>query len=117
MKKIKVIDLFNKISNGEMPKKIIYNSYMYEYEEYDYFNKYIGYLFDKYNVITILNDTLTIIEDTPKEDNKIEKIKDYSIMTTMGLDGKLQKRKISKTWKLEEIVNKINEIIDKVNGE
>ena len=97
----------------KMPYKIKCRGLIFKKEYNWYYSK--NYSLDD---IAAYGDTCEIIEwEEPEEDNKIEKIKDYSIMTTMGLDGKLQKRKISKAWKLEEIVNKINEIIDKVNGE
>lgn len=37
-KKIKVIDLLNKIANGEIPSKIKYNNLIYEYLETIYRN-------------------------------------------------------------------------------
>jgi len=65
----------------------------------------------------VLNMEIEIIEDTPKEDNKIEKIKCTSIKKTMGLDCKIHTEKIHKEVSTTEIIEKINEIIDKINGE
>ena len=111
MKAIKIIDLLGKMEKDiGIPKKIIYNFYTYEYhkEQNDYFNKNVGYLFDKYNVVGILNDTVAIIEDTPKEDKKIEYIEtNYDFV----FDEQVQQDS------LRVITSKINEIIDKVNGE
>jgi len=60
------------------------------------------------------NNEVEIIEDTPK---KIEKINNTRIMQTMGLDLKVHQEEIPKEVSIEEITNKINEIIDKMNGE
>ena len=68
-KTIKVIDLLNKIANGEYPKKFKYNDKIYEYKRiiqgtgyvtdgYDWFNSDI-YIDDWDN----LNDTVEILEE------------------------------------------------------
>lgn len=124
---MKVIDLLNKIANGEIKDKTkfriefkngLYRDFYYDKEEKEEINclKNISDDYSLYDEFS-LNDEVEVIEDTPKEDKKIKKIKDYATMTTMGLDGKLQERKISKDFTLEEIVNKINEIIDRLNGD
>ena len=119
MKTIKIIDLFVKIANGEeVPKRIKYINSIWEYDEKtkDYFHDDLWLIYSM-NSIGLTKREVEIIEDTPKEDKKIEKIKDYGIMKTMGLDCKFHKTKISKVITSEEIVDKINEIIDKINGE
>lgn len=107
---MQVIDLLVKIANGEkVPKKvkvidrtllpkfqiIIWNEDKGLYEYCDGFE--FDRILDKYH----LNDCIEIIEDTPKEDKKyIEHIK----MQENELHNHLN------------IIDKINEIIDKVNG-
>ena len=103
---MKVIDLLNKIANGEeVPERIKYYDINYKYDLYDYFNEDkdddnepLSYWIDFSN--KHLNSEVEIIEDTPKEDKKIEKLK-Y----------------IGETVKEDTILRKINEIIDKVNGD
>ena len=128
---MKVIDLLVKIANGkEVPKKIKYKNEVreYVYDDRDYVNSNSSEFYLFYNIMkegkgsdfaNALNDEVEIIEDTPKENKKIEKIKDYRIFKTMGLDCKYNERKEPKNYSLEEkeIVDKINEIIDKINGE
>ena len=109
---MKVIDLLNKIANGEeVPKRIKINNFIYEYRDYMYctekanYQDIDDYLFGKWNFI-ILNDEVEIIE----EDKKIEKIdikwdKDYYV-----LDEDNVKRYLNERDKIE--MNKINEIID-----
>ena len=77
---MKIIDLLNKIANGEeVPKKIKYKGIVreFDYEDKDYIGKntYDYYLFhdilaagtgDK--MVTGINDEVEIIEDIPKED-------------------------------------------------
>jgi len=96
---MKVIDLLNKIANGEeVPEKIKVNRYIYTYAPYiDYINEDNNYLMD---IIELnqndLNDEIEIIE----EDKKIEKI-DVNHLQQI------------KKWKRAKILgNKINEIID-----
>lgn len=82
MKTIKIIDLLNKIANGEdVPKCIIYQGHYYynvgNEEQAYYENTELDdnlFLYAIYNE-SHLNDEIAIIEDTPKEDKKIEKIK------------------------------------------
>lgn len=112
---MKVIDLLNKIANGEdVPKKVkildkeLLPEYriitwnkdlgLYEYKDGDEFDRVL----DKHH----LNIEIEIIEDTPKEDKKIDKIN--TIIQVSDKDQHL----INSILK-----NKINEIIDRLNGE
>ena len=109
---MKVIDLLNKIANSETPKRILYDKQTYWYDgmEQDYYtytekdldDEDIKYLFD-YKITEILNDEVEIIEDTPKEDKKIEKL-DVS---------KYYDANVTEI----HIMNKINEMIERLNGE
>jgi hypothetical protein len=72
MNKITVIQLLNKIANGEVPKKIKYNGYEFEYDEYKgewgYVNKIeTPYLwFAKYidcDLQKTLNDEVELIRE------------------------------------------------------
>ena len=104
---MKVIELLNKIANGEeIPKKIKYQNYIYEYQHrrdtencFNYMcNENGEYLSRRYFIDNILNDEIEIIED-----KKIEKI-DVNHLQQI------------KKWKRAKILgNKINEIIDKIN--
>ena len=112
MNKIKVIDLLNMISKGEeVPGKISYNGNDYKLVEYGETTKLYQCLSEPYELFNIktdrLNDTVEIIEDTPKEDKKIEKLSDE--LTYIKLVDNETFRK--------NVLKKINEIIDKVNGE
>lgn len=114
---MKVIDLLNKIANGEeVPKKIKWEDTIYAYSDYDkdYLEfpfseeEYSGLFNMKDSILTqFLNDEVEIIEDTPKEDKKIEKFY-FSVYQDQKLGG----REV-----IEPLETKINEIIDKINGE
>ena len=109
---MKVIDLLNKIANGEkVPKIIKYDSFIYWYDESekDYYrivakdldDEDIEYLLNNCFVSDILNDKVEIIE----EDKPIKKLKLYT-------NYEILEDNIRTT---REICFKINEIIDEVN--
>ena len=118
--KIKIIDLLNKIANGEeVPKKIKWENIIYAYSEYD--KDYLEYpfsdeeykgLFDmRNNILTqFLNDEIEIIEE-PK---KIEKI---SWREKESLAGNLmanEKQEIL-ARRTEKLKSSLNELIDEIN--
>ena len=88
---MKVIDLLNKIANGEeVPKKLrlkdkLYKDLYYQYNEryncYDLLGKNLKagcYVFG----YSELNDELEIIEDTPEKNKRIDKLKKNEILLT-----------------------------------
>ena len=104
--KIKIIDLLNKIANGEKSINVEtkYDSNVWEkddflfsfYKEFEHRNNY--------EVVKFLNDYVEIIEE-PK---KIEKL-DYKYVNTYG--------NVSQHRKSEEpLIDKINELIDEINN-
>ncbi len=111
---MKVIDLLNKIANGEIPKKIVINDRTYTHDGIDYKREDDGeYLFEVFLEITTedFNREVEIIE----EDKKIEKI-DLSEWSeiTYSEDWKMLERDFNRNACC--FVNKINEIIDKINS-
>lgn len=103
--KIKIIDLLNKIANGEeVPKKIKFMNSIWEYckngSTQDYINDYDKYLMELIPINKVgLNDEVEIIEE-PK---KIEKCKNYEDF--LGIDDYI-----------EHLKNKIDELIDEINN-
>ena len=103
---MKVIDLLVRIANGkEIPEKIKYENYIYWYDK-DWKNyknaqvEYRSYLIScRYHTTDFLNNEVEIIEDTPEEDKKIDRVSLLDVNTD---------------YKLKDI---LNEIIEKVNGE
>lgn len=105
MNKIRVIDLLNKIANGEeVPKKIRYkNDILKYYEEVqDYFGvsktgsgAFFNYLFVNKRTDKFINDTVEIIEEQQDIDiQEIEDIKDVFIEnSSCGEDVKYLARK------------------------
>ena len=125
---MKVIDLLNKIANGEeVPKKIKYNDKIYiakgnAIENFvDYYSDEDEWCFNHYVKYENLNDEVEIIEE-PQEHKIPEKLPYYSL-------EKIQKAKNKDEWREERISlleerindyhNKINEILDylEVNNE
>lgn len=132
MNKLRVIDLLNKIANGEeVPRKFIVDGdtlYIGEDRFIEYAN---GKRIEWFIYPSWLNEEVEIIEEEPrdievcgslftkseydklagiKEDKKIEELDIYNCFKVMGYD---------KTGRLDDnfqkISDKINEIIDKLN--
>ncbi len=100
---MKVIELLNKIANGEeVPRKVKYKTYYWEYkqERKDYKDNEDDWVFScsNYDIPEMLNVEVEIIE----EDEKIEKL--YGEPRHIYTENELY------------IVGKINEIIDKLNA-
>ena len=107
--KIKIIDLLNKIANNEeVPKKIMFDAWLYIYDEEEktYYDEEDRTLWQSYN-FKILTDEVETIEE-PEED-KIQKI--YHCETSLTQN----EVEIFITENLNQMVDKINELIDAVN--
>ena len=119
MKTMKVIDLLNKIANGEeVPKRIKYINSIWEYDEKtkDYFHDDLWLIYSM-NSIGLTKREVEIIEDTPKEDKKIEHLDLDELNDLLRVDLNYYNL-FHKTHKmLVETKSKINEIIDKINRE
>ena len=119
MKTIKVIELLDKIANGEeVPKRIKYGKHIYEYEEGTYdWSYYIQnngtvkfLLTDVFNsddnILSILNDEVEIIEEKkiPEKLEEIGKI-DYNL-------GYIDYKNIEvlKNWLNKDIQSILNEL-------
>lgn len=113
---MKVIDLLNKIANGEeVPKEIKYDTMNYVFRHYDYKEVY-GELIDEQSSwlekidFYKLNDEVEIIE----EDKKIEKLKNLNL-TFIDTNVESQIYDISKkqiVLDIQTIQHWINKIID-----
>ena len=117
MKTIKVIDLLNKIANGEeVPKKIKYDGYIWNFYDNKVYQSYwneeninLEDYFDGY-IIKYLADEVEIIE----EDKKIEKIKSNGIEFYSDYINVWIKKEETVAY-CEYLMNKVNELIDAVN--
>lgn len=102
--KIKIIDLLNKISNGEkIPKKIKYKNKIWEYDEYsnDYKSEYtwlFGKLFDYKRTIEFINDEIEILDEPKKIEHCLK-----------------SDRFLCDEDEIEHLRTKIDELIDEVN--
>ena len=118
---MKIIDLLNKIADGEkVPKKIKYGEYYYglekkyndDWEEYEYgYKTYTGGYLNIWRE-NALNEEVEIIE----EDKKIEKLE--QIVTKRGKYNSIDELAIDVSRAFETIDGLIinqNKLIDKVN--
>lgn len=106
---MKIIDLLNKIANGEEVPKIIKldnNIYDYEPENKDYYNRSnlnYRYLFDEwFHISEVLNDEVSILEEDKKIPEKLPK------WATTREDKEYTKQEEH----ILVVSQKINEIID-----
>ena len=118
---MKVIDLFNKIANGGMPNRILYDHYIWSWTGDDYRTEIDGkeqFLITGmyYTWFTkFVNEEVEIIE----EDKKIEKLNLFDLTVDnnekdeYGNDLELHYTGVADTF--DEVYNKINELIDEVN--
>lgn len=114
---MKVIELLNKIANKEeVPKYIKYGNYELTYDEdtQDFYNEPACTYALLNNIHQKLNDKIEVIEDTPKEDKKIKKIQLTNGGSTIHLSDF---EDYNLTIINREIIKKLNEIIDKINGD
>ena len=130
--KISIYDLLGMIKDGKAPYKILFKGDEYTYEKYtkDYYNEIHDYLFDSYDILTILNDEVEILETTItiKDDKftgwgtetKCDDEKNLLVSNKIG--------KIDVAWQnvfdeqaqqvfARMTLNKINEVIDRLNKE
>lgn len=106
---MKIIDLLNKIANGEeVPKKIKWQGQIYEYSNFERFYYQNGFSMyrDFYTEGNCLNDEIEIIEE-PK---KIEKIPLPSIDEFKKMSAEERYVITAKEYDL------LNELIDEINN-
>ena len=109
---MKIIDLLNKIANGEeVPKKIKWGDFELEWEEICYHDyKFLdtgNHLLFQGFATSVLNNEVEIIEE-PKKIEKIARCDDAK-MTHYG--------ELHKPTENEEILRiKVNELIDEINN-
>lgn len=102
---MKIIELLNKIADGEkVPKKIKFQNLIYEYQEdtQDYFNgktsEYITEGFSTEDNRQFLNIEIEVIEEPKELPDKIDEIENINIA-----EEQIPKK---------EIISKVNKIID-----
>ena len=111
-KKIKLIELLNKIVNGEdLPKKIKIQEYVFElskdYEHY-YYNEDVEITHLINHNFSNLNDEVEILEDNTEEIEELECEESKMYCDTQLIES-------TKTAKQEDIIDKINELVKAVN--
>ena len=131
--KTDIYGLLGMIKDDKAPKKILFKGDIYEYrcsecsECIDYYCDNDGsWLFDDYDITSILNDEVTILETTITYKHDVNNCKqddisklpyyDYSWRNqTMELSFEDRKRLDYAEKRLDDYHNKINEIIDYLN--
>lgn len=113
---MKVIDLLNKIANGEKPPKyilIVGHRYRFNEKTNDY-DSDIGmsnkYLFRNMGILSELNEEIKILEDKTEEIEEIQVDRNNFIHTELGSfkGRKMDIAFVNKFNELTKIVNKLN---------
>ena len=125
MNKLRVIDLLNKIANGEeVPKRVLYNEETYSYVERNrLFAKYIKEPFNARIPYYLFTDVKNIYDEVEiiEEDKKIEKLETYKEIDDEEHYANILKVSKNGEYEINEalsvVVDKINEIIDYINKE
>ena len=106
--KITIYELLGMIKDGKAPKRIRYNGcFTYTYTDVGYVDENTRDLFfEDFNAVRHLTDEVEILDN-----KKIKKLKKVKIISGM-LDNEIQ---YIEEYKLEDVGDKINEIIDKIN--
>lgn len=99
--KITIYELLGMIKDDIPVKRILFKNQVYEYDEdgKDYYNEEYGWVFDEYDLISILNEPIEILETT----------------ITYKPDKKIEMLDIERYNGVLELVDKINEIIEVLN--
>ena len=130
MTKIRIIDLLNKIANGEedLPKKFNFDGEMFEMTEFGSYTDRDGdSIFDSLCTdFSNLNDEVEIIEEEPRDIEVCGSFftqSEYNKLARTEEDKKIEKLTYENTFEnnsdmevQEVLVNKVNELIDKVNS-
>ena len=106
---MKVIDLLNKIANGEQPI-FKFRGCIWKYNGNFYKNEIGDYLDEYCNITTLLNCEVEIIEEDKKEEKKIPE----KLSTWFSLETPHSKEinRVYANTNFENMYEKINEIID-----
>lgn len=116
MKTIKIIDLLNKIANGEENIRVKHKIFELHYINMENMNVFYPENIKSFSLMTLiksLNDEIEIIE----EDKKIGKL-EYWVEIPYTEEGEYLKKGLQEQAKFNEnIYFKINEIIEKLNKE
>ena len=105
---MKIIDLLNKIANGEeVPNKIKYDDMIWEYDG-DYYVSKNNLVLEEYtNLTTSLNDKVEILE----EEKKIPEKSNIGFNTTLPVSGCSENEAFMMTC-ISHLGNTIDKIID-----
>ena len=109
MNKVRVIDLLNKIANGEIETN---TGFYYKNEKY----RHIDNLFGDYYVEEVLNDEVEIIEEDKKIENLINCVNGV-LNGEMSSYYEKTDLQVIVEHNFKVIQEKINEIIDYINKE
>lgn len=116
--KIRIIDLLNKIANGEVDTEVKTKYYSFDWEENDFLLSVYNSFGVRNNndVVKFLNDYVEIIEE-PKKIEKLEPVRGSDLSDLTDKNMILRNNALVELCKtLNNINNKVNELIDEINN-
>jgi len=109
---MKIIDLLNKIANGEEIKNFKYDKYTFEYDTHykNWYDENDTTFFDHFGELNkeTLNKEVEIIEE-----NKIPEKLNQTFLAYIDKEYLLEKEDVDR--KINEIINRYNILVDKVS--
>ena len=116
-------ELLGLIKDGKAPKKIKYDDKIWDYsnEDQDYYNldetdNLFGHLFNDLTTNSFINNYVEIIEE-PKKIEKLEPVRGSDLSDLTDKDMILRNNALVELCKtLNNMNNKINELIDEINN-
>jgi hypothetical protein len=108
MKTIKIIDLLNKIANGEAPKRIKTMGNEWAYEKDDYWSDYEGWFSTEYLELSVLNDEVEILD----EEDEFEDIEGLNIFTDPNTIDNSEF-----VWRINYLIKNQKKIIERLKDE
>ena len=111
---MKVIDLLNRIANGEENIRVKHKLFELDYINMENMNIYYPEKINSFSLMTFiksLNDEVEMIE----EDRKIEKLRGFDLCRNSIDDEDLELHYTGVSDTFNEVYFKINEIIDYIN--
>ena len=119
---MKVIDLLNKIADGNIPKNIRFNDMFMTYDEkkQNYFSKFGNEIDWKYTVMEYINDEIEIIDEEDKDiplipDDELYEISNQCKRDIYGFSKSGCDRDAAINYNFKVLNEKINQVVKEFN--
>ena len=120
--KYRLVDILNKIANGELKEgtKVIWDVYEYTYKKGDCYDEYLERKVDEFNCVDIIDDMALRHLNTEVELIEPEHFPDDRKVSEPTDNTKIEELELGNTYLQDAIIqltDKLNEVIRKLNKE